>query len=105
MKTWVLGAGGAVAAALASSVAPGAYVHSCAEIEDPGPCIQVAGGYPFPFVVDHHLSPANRVDLFSAMTGEGFFVWPPFAADVIFYAGFIALCFIFVRSLDRRPGQ
>ena len=61
----------AATAMLASSAIPG-HVHEV----DPGSmgcqqgCEHVAGGWPFPYLVDDHgLSPVNSVDLFGAIFG------------------------------------
>lgn len=76
----------AAAVALASAAVPTTFVLDCVEIEDSGPCVEAAGGFPFAYVVDNpHLSPHGRADLLGAITGLDIFLWHGFLADLLIW--------------------
>lgn len=50
-------------------------------------CMKVAAGFPFVYVVDGDVSPANSValDPFSLITGLDIFIWSSFILNYIFW--------------------
>lgn len=66
------------------SAVPTSQVLDCIEVEHPGPCVQVAGGFPFAYVVDSpYLSPRGSADLIGAVTGLDLLLWHGFLANIL----------------------
>lgn len=90
----------AAAATALSSLVPGTHALNCTGIDDPGPCVQAAAGFPFPFIVDHWLySPGGRADLAGALFGLDLFLGRQALATLLFW--WIAL--LALRAATGRP--
>ncbi|KQS54456.1 hypothetical protein ASG17_12600 [Brevundimonas sp. Leaf363] len=91
---------------VASSAVPSSHVLNCVETEDPGPCVQTAGGFPFAYVVDSpYLSPRGSADVVSALLGLDIFLWHGFFADVlVWWLVALASLALFVRSRANLRG-
>ena len=78
--------GSAAIITLLSLAVPGRQTVMCTDIDAPGPCVQLAAGFPFPYVVDHWLySAGDNVSLIAALMGEDLLIWQNALASLIFW--------------------
>jgi len=96
----------AVALTLMSTVVSGTHVIDC-DRDDPSPCVQMARGFPFPYVVDHPaFSPAGSADLIGAVSGLDILVAVNFWADVLFWwFGALLIALSITRPAQSNRGR